>query len=88
MKIPAIKRVKIDNLKNCDENLHSLFKKSCPTTLDLFCSINACDYEPVQLDYYIDDLKQWLKVTSDEIYLHNFKICSNDLNTIMKSSSQ
>ena len=37
---------------------------------------------------YIEDLKLWFEATSDEIFLSNLKICSEDLNTIIKSSSE
>ena len=85
-KLPAVKRVTISHLWESNEDLKSFFKNSWPPTLSLFWLNNICNL--VNVRYYIEDLKQWLESTLYEIYLFDLKICSEELNTIIKCSSQ
>ena len=88
IKLPAIKKFKIENLTANDENLKCLLKNSCPPKLNFLCLNPSYKGEPTKLKCYIDDLIEWCEVTTDQIYLNNFEINSEDLSTIIKSSSQ
>ena len=83
-KLPALKRVIICNVEDDNKDIKSFLKNSCPPALNLFC-LNYMG-NLIDAKHYITELKQWLKHTSDKIYLSSFKICSKDLNTIIKSS--
>ena len=80
-------RVRINNLTNNDPILKSFFENSCPTNLS-FLSLNLSSKYQIKISYYMDELKEWFKATSDEIYLESMHITSNDLTNIIKSSSR
>ena len=88
VKLPALKRFKLEALEGNDENLKKFLKNSSPPALNLFYFNPLFHQDPIGIKYYIDQLEQWMRITCDEIYLWNFKLSSKDLSTIIKSSSQ
>ena len=77
------------NIEAENPHLKKLFKISCPDDLKLFQACANSESVPlVDMSCYIKDLKSWLKVTTEEIYLQNFVINSKNLSDMIKSSAE
>ena len=84
-KLPDIKRIYLDYLKNNDESTKNFFLKSFPNNLKLLC-LNYYNSERIYMKYYHVPLIKCLGKVSKEIYLENFYMDQDEFSSIIRAS--
>ena len=88
LRLPNIRRIRIDRISDGDKELNSFFQNWVPSKLDLlWVNHNYNTDTGIKMDFYIDSIPKAIKSVSKEIYLRCFEIKETELEQIIKSSS-
>ena len=88
LKLPNIKRIRIDNISDSDTDLNSFLLNWTPDQLELFAmNINSINPSRVKADFYIEALCKTLKSVTKEVYIRWMNLTSSDFEQIIKASS-
>ena len=88
LRLPNIRRIKIDNISDGNKELNSFFQNWVPSKIDLL-SVNyySNTLTGIKMGFYIDSISKAMKSVSTEIYLRCFEIKESELEQIIKSAS-
>ena len=88
LKLPNIRKIRIDCISDGNEELNSFFQNWFPSKLDLL-SVNywSNTLSGIKMDFYIDSISKIIKSVEKEIYLTWFEIKEPELEQIIKSAS-
>ena len=88
LRLPDIKRIKIDKITDGDVDLNSFLGNWTPDRLQLFWLNNSyIESTGVKADFYIEALRKMLKVVSIEVYIRCLILTASDLEQIVKASA-
>ena len=88
LRLPNIRKIKIDNISDGNKELNSFFQNWVPSKLNLLSVNQAYNTDTgIKMDFYIDSISKANKSVSKEIYLECFEIKEAELEQIVKSAS-
>ena len=88
LRLPNIRKIKIDYISDGDKELDSFFKNWVPSKLGLLWVNHYSNTNTgVKMGFYINSIQKAIKSVSKEIYLKCFKINEWELEQIIKSAS-
>ncbi|CAI2387428.1 unnamed protein product [Moneuplotes crassus] len=84
IKLPNIKRIKIDQNKKEDYSVKSFFKYCFPDQVELFCyNWDHSNCNQTKLSFYFDEFKQVLPRVTREVFINNLYIEKKDFESII-----
>ena len=88
LKLPNIRRIKIDNISDGNRELNSFFGNWVPSKIELL-SVNFLKntHIGIKIGFYIDSISKAIKSVEKLIYLNCFEIKESELEHIVKSAS-
>ena len=88
LRLPDIKRIKIDKITDGDVDLNSFLGNWTPDRLQLFwLNYSSIRSGGIKANFYIEALCKTLKAVSSEVYIRCLKLAASDLEQIVKASS-
>ena len=88
LRLPKIKKIKIDNISYGNKELNSFFQNWVPSKLDLLLvNYNFNTRTAIKMNLYIDSISKAVKSVEKEIFLNCFEIKEAELEQIIKSAS-
>jgi hypothetical protein len=89
LKLPHLKKLRIDYIKENDEVLKLFLINCCPSNLEVFSfNRNTNTSSQIKISAYIPSLSKCLPAVTKQVYLYYVKIkSSGDLSTLIKASS-
>ena len=88
IRLPNIKKIKIDYVSEENKELNSFFKNWVPSKLDfLWVNHISSSNTGIKIGFYIDSISKAIKSVSKEIYLECFEMKESELEQIIKSAS-
>ena len=88
LRLPNIRKIEIDKIPDGNKELNSFFQNWVPSKLDLLWVNHAYNTDTgIKMDFYIDSISKAIKSVQKEIYLECFEIKEEELEQIIKSSS-
>ena len=88
LRLPNIRKIKIDFISDRNKELNSFFKNWVPSKIDLLLlNYNRNTSAGIKMNFYIDSISKAIKSVQKEIYLSCFEIKEPELEQIIKSAS-
>ena len=88
LRLPSIKRIKIDKVTASDSELNSFLQNWTPEQLELFwMNRNIVRNEEVKAEFYLDSLWKMLQTVSKEVYLWGILLNTSAFEQVVKSAS-
>ena len=85
---PAVRQFSLENLREGYKSQKDLLANSYPESIEKFFLKQSKNCNLFKIKQNINELIQWFKVTKETIHINKCEITPNDLNEIIKSSSQ
>jgi hypothetical protein len=86
VRLPEIKRIKIDKLTNDNSLLNDFFAHCVPNSVELFNLNRSYHNDLIKTEYYLDSLCRALKGVSKQAYIENLDVSKKALEEIVKAS--
>ena len=87
LKLPKIKRIKIDNISDDDKDLLNFFEYWIPFQLDLlWINYTKINTTGIKANYYINSLCKAITTVTKEIVLDCFEFTEQELEQVLKAS--
>ena len=88
LKLPNIRRIRIDYISDANKELNSFFQNWVPLKIDfLLVNYNPNSNTGIKMGFYINSISKAIMSVSKEIYLFCFEIKESELEQIIKSAS-
>ena len=88
LRLPDIRRIRIDKIIDGDADLNSFLSNWTPDRLQLFwLNYSSIGDAVIKADFYIEALCKTLKSVTSEVYIRCLKLTASNLEQVVKASS-